>query len=114
MQVDMNDSVELVRAAQDASLALKMVSEQFEAQWKRDEAMRTKVLREFREWRMAMDGEIHKLVASCADVRKFFLGPDHEKEIARLKEFIELCERLQALQKSGMLNNVADVILKLS
>ena len=108
-----NDIQECIRLIQDTKLAMGLLSQQVVVQWNADNAERDKLLTNLRQWRMAVDSEIHKLVASCSDVRKFFLSADHEKEIARLKEFIELCERLQALQKSGMLDSVADVILKL-
>lgn len=108
-----NDMAECIRLLQDTKLAMGLISEQILTQWKRDGEKRDKLLTDLRQWRMAVDQENIKLVASCADVRKFFLSADHEKEIARLKEFIDICERLQALQKSGMLDSVADVILKL-
>jgi len=54
------------------------------------------------------------MLKQLEDVRKFLIGQDHAKEIAALKEFVELCERLQKLQRDGFLNSVADTILKLS
>jgi hypothetical protein len=52
-------------------------------------------------------------MAALKDVRQFFLNENHETEVARLKEFVELCERLQKLKASGFLDTVADTMLKL-
>lgn len=67
-----------------------------------------------RQTKAAMEFETKGLLAACADVRKFFLSDDHTKEVQRLKEFVELCERLRALKADGTLDAVADTILKLS
>lgn len=48
-----------------------------------------------------------------ADVRKFFLEKEHLDEMARLKEFIELCEQFKRLKDSGVLDVITDAILKL-
>ena len=72
------------------------------------------VIEDIRQARVAISTESKQLLASCADVRKFFVGPDHDKEIAKLREFIELAERLRALKNDGTLDKLADTILKLS
>ena len=48
------------------------------------------------------------------EIRKFFMDDEHEKQIARLKEFVEVCERLNELKNSGFLDSVANTILKLA
>jgi hypothetical protein len=53
-------------------------------------------------------------MTALGDVRQFFLEDDYKKEIARLHEFIDLCERLKALKEEGLLDAVSDIILKLS
>lgn len=73
-----------------------------------------KVLEDIRQTRVAIGHESRQLLGECADVRKFFLSDDHEKEVAKLREFIELCERLRALKNDGTLDKVADTILKLT
>lgn len=73
-----------------------------------------KVLEDIRQTRVAIGIESRQLLAECGDVRKFFLSEEHEKEIAKLREFIELCERLRALKNDGTLDKVADTILKLA
>lgn len=73
----------------------------------------SKVMEQIRQTRVAIGFESKQLLAECGDVRKFFLSDDHEKEIARLREFIELCERLRSLKNDGTLDRMADTILKL-
>jgi hypothetical protein len=53
-------------------------------------------------------------MASLKEVRQFFLEGDYEKEIERLHEFVDLCERLKALTQDGFLDAVADTLLKLA
>lgn len=72
------------------------------------------VLEDIRQTRVAIEFESRKLLSECADVRKFFLGEEHTNEVAKLREFIELCERLRALKNDGTLDKIADTILKLS
>lgn len=64
--------------------------------------------------RMTVVTEVAATKKPLDDLREFFLGDDHEKEIKRLKEFVDLCERLENLKKNGVLDAVADTILKLS
>lgn len=72
-----------------------------------------KAMESIRQTRVAIGNESKLLLAECGDVRKFFLSADHDKEIAKLKEFIELCERLRSLKNDGTLDRLADTILKL-
>jgi hypothetical protein len=64
--------------------------------------------------RMSVALEVNQIIQPLADIRKFFLAHDHKEEIFRLKEFVDLCERLQALKSSGFLDSVADTILKVA
>ncbi len=73
-----------------------------------------KALERVRAWRMTVEREVNMSVRALEDLRKFFLGEQHEKEMARLNEFVRTCERLQALSDNGTLNAVADVMLKLA
>lgn len=72
------------------------------------------LLDEVRQTKYAVIAEVGAIVAPLKEVRQFFLGKDYESEISRLKEFVELCERLQKLKQSGFLDSVADTMLKLS
>lgn len=74
----------------------------------------SKVLESIRQTRVAIGFESKQLLSECGDVRKFFLSDDHTKEISKLREFIELAERLRALKQDGTLDRLADTILKLA
>lgn len=72
------------------------------------------LVEELRSMRMTSAAEVAATLKPLEDLRKFFLGSEHEKEIARLREFVELCERLEKLKASGFLDTVADTLLKLA
>jgi hypothetical protein len=74
--------------------------------------MRT-TLATVREQKMALSTETRSLLNSLREVREFFLEDKHELEIKRLLEFVELCERLHNLKKSGFLDAIAETILRL-
>jgi hypothetical protein len=76
--------------------------------------MRKEMTEELKEMRTSVTSEVAATLKPLEDIRKFFLGPDHDKEIARLREFVELCERLKKLKDEGFLDSVADTLLKLS
>lgn len=69
---------------------------------------------ELRSLRMTAVSETAATLKPLEELRQFFLGPDHNKEIARLREFVELCERLEALKRSGFLDSVAETMLKIA
>ncbi len=104
---------ELVRRVQDAKQALKLSMGTVNQEWIEVDERASKMLHDLRATRMAIDSELSKIMSQLADVRKFFLSSDHETEVARLKEFVELCERLQKLKDTGFLDRVTDTILKL-
>lgn len=70
-------------------------------------------LKSIRDARMNILPEVAQMINSLRDVRKFFLDKDYKEEMSRLKEFVELCERLQTLKENGFLDSVADTMLKL-
>ena len=76
--------------------------------------LKKEMIDELRGLRMTTTTEIAAMLKPLEDIRKFFLGAEHDKEIARLREFVDLCERLETLKKSGFLDTVADTMLKLS
>ena len=71
-------------------------------------------LKKVRDWRMTMDREVNLSKKALEDLRKFFLGEDHEREMLRLNEFVRTCERLEALAQNGTLDKVAEIMLKLA
>lgn len=72
-----------------------------------------KIIQRIRESRMTINLEMSKSLTIMRDVRKFFLENDHKREINRLKEFIELSEKLKALIDDGTVDAITDIILKL-
>ena len=76
--------------------------------------MRKVFIETLRSMRTTSTTEVAAMMRPLEDLRKFFLGADHQKEVERLKEFVELCERLEKLKKSGFLDSVADTLLKLA
>jgi len=71
-------------------------------------------IEKMRSWRMTMDREKELALHSLKEIRTFFLGADHDKEMQRLSEFVRTCERLETLAANGTLEKVADVMLKLA
>lgn len=69
---------------------------------------------ELRASRMAILREVKDCLPELNDLRRFFIGSTHEEEIARLREFVDLCERLKRLKDDGFLDDVATTILRLS
>lgn len=66
-----------------------------------------------REQKMALQTETRGLMSALREVREFFLEDKHEAEVARLTEFVDLCERLKKLKDSGFLDTVAETMLRL-
>jgi hypothetical protein len=71
-------------------------------------------LEDLRQTRFAVVAEVSQLSQPLKDIRQFFLGKDYEMEMARLRQFVELCERLVALKRDGTLDAVSDTIIKLA
>jgi hypothetical protein len=76
--------------------------------------LKLEVTDQLRAMRTTTAIEVASILKPLEDLRKFFLGEQHDKEIERLREFVDLCERLEKLKKSGFLDTVADTMLKLS
>lgn len=64
--------------------------------------------------RSAVMTEVGTLLNALRDVRQFFMDADYHVELERLRDFVEVCERLKALKESGFLDDVAETMLKLS
>lgn len=109
----MTPEEEAVQQINDARKALQLTREMFKTDLARWQQEGSAILTDVRQWRMATDAELRKTLEGFNDVRKFFLSDDHPTQVQRLREFVELCERLQKLKESGFLDQVADTILKL-
>ena len=72
------------------------------------------MLDDIRSTKFAITLEVSQMAKPLSDIRQFFIGPDYKEQIVRLKEFVDLCERLNKLKDSGFLDNVADTMLRLA
>lgn len=71
-------------------------------------------LEDIRQTRFAVVAETSQMSKPLREIRQFFLGSDYKEEICRLKEFVELCERIQKLKQDGTLDAVADTMIRLA
>jgi hypothetical protein len=93
---------------------LEASKEQFQGLVKDFAGMQRKYVEDLRLMRMSSVKELSETRRELADIRRFFLDQEHAVEVARLKEFVDVCERLHKLKESGFLDTIADTILKLS
>ena len=100
--------------AVEARAAMDILENQWKTSWLEFQTSTGERLLELRQYRLATETEMRLLMASLREVRAFFLDKSYETEIARLREFVDLCERLQKLKESGFLDQVADTMLKLA
>lgn len=112
-QTTLDRDNQLLNNALDARAAMDVMSDSWKKTWFDFQHDSSHRLAEMRSTRFAFDTEIRQLMSSMREVRQFFLDKDYEKERDRLKEFVELCERLKALKESGFLDQIADTLLKL-
>ena len=68
----------------------------------------------FRTARMTTVSECAMMSKALQEIRQFFLGYEHEKEIKRLQEFVDLCERLKSLKDSGFIDTIADTMIRMA
>lgn len=107
-------STTFLRNAVDAKASLHVMNTEWKSEWLTFAKEANSRLTELRQLRMANEREMRSIIDACTEVRRFFLGRDYEQEMYRLREFVELCERLQKLKDSGFLDSVADTMLKLA
>jgi len=70
-------------------------------------------LNDVRNTRLAAVAELHSVKSSVEDLRKCFGSAEHTEEIKRMREFVEVSERIQKLQDNGFLDAVVEVMLKM-
>lgn len=104
----------LIEDTNEAKEALRTAVEGIGENMDKIKPMKKELIENLRGMRMTTTTEVAAMLKPLEDLRKFFLGAEHDKEIARLREFVDLCERLETLKKSGFLDTVADTMLKLS
>ncbi len=64
--------------------------------------------------RMSAVQEIALSTQALRDVRKFFMESDYHEEMRRLRDFVEVCERLKRLKDDGVLDAICDSALHLA
>jgi len=103
-----------VKAAEDARRIIAELLEGIGGEMEKFRADTKRYLEDIRMTRFAIVTETSQMTGPLKEVRQFFLGADYKEEITRLKDFVELCERLQKLKESGFLDSVADTMLGLA
>lgn len=103
----------LIDRGQEVIDTIDYLVKQIKGPWAEYQAFVKSAINETREQRIALGTETRLLMQSLKEVRQFFLDDNHDSEMQRLREFVDICERLQALQHSGFLDAIADTILKL-
>jgi hypothetical protein len=103
-----------VKAAEDAREIIRELTLGIGGEMEKFRADSKRYLEDIRNTRFAMVTETSQMTGALKEVRQFFIGSDYKEEITRLKEFVELCERLNALKESGFLDNVADTMIRLA
>lgn len=109
-----NNTIDLAIRSKEAREFLEWHVNRVRESWMAWNDESSKVLESIRQTRVAIGFESKQLLSECGDVRKFFLADDHKLELDRLREFIELVERLRSLKNDGTLDRVADIVLKLA
>lgn len=71
-------------------------------------------IKELRSNRMATVREIQDTISAMKEIRTFFIEEGHEKEMARLREFVALCREIAELKNSGVLDCILDSIIRLA
>lgn len=110
---NVRDTESLVKRGEDAHAAIEYMVTHVQRAWAEYDEWLTKAMIRARATKVAIEIETKQTITTLGDVRKFFLDPRHEEEIQRLKEFVQLCERLRELKRDGFLDGIVDTILKL-
>lgn len=74
----------------------------------------SKYLKDLGYFRGQAHDEVIKASKEIKALRALFMSTDYDREMERLKEYIDVCERLAALKKEGILDDVSETLLKLA
>lgn len=66
-----------------------------------------------RGFRMALNSEIGGIVSAMKEMKSILADERHSGEMARLREFVDISERLMAIKRSGTLDAMVDTLLKI-
>lgn len=103
-----------VLAAQDARKIIRELLDGIGGEMEKFNANSKQYLQDIRQTRFAVVSETASMTKELKDVRQFFFGSDYNEQVGRLREFVDLCERLHKLKQSGFLDSVADTMLRLA
>jgi hypothetical protein len=109
-----NHMSEFIEQTKESVAVLKTAVAGVGEQLEQIKPLKSEFINELRAMRMGATREAAEIIAPLQEIRQFFLGKQHDQEIARLREFVELCERLQKLKQDGFLDAVADTMIKLA
>jgi hypothetical protein len=68
------------------------------------------LLKSVREWKGALVVETRQAITAMRDMRAFVSEAKHDKELCQLKEFVDLCERIEKLRTNGTLGFVVEAL----
>lgn len=103
-----------VLAAQDARKIISELLDGIGGEMEKFKANTKLHLEEIRQTRFAVVSETAAITNALKEIRQFFHGSEHKEQIARLAEFVDLCERLQKLKANGFIDAVADTMVRLA
>lgn len=107
------DTESLVKRVKEAREALDELTATWKVSWLDWLKDSKSMLEEMRMWRMGITSEAKNSIKEMGELRQFFLTDQHVEEIKRLKEFVDVCERLQKLKDAGTLDAISEIMLKL-
>ncbi len=67
-------------------------------------------LKEVRTWRMALDMEVKNGTKATKELIDFFGTKENRENLTALREFVELCERMEKLKQSGFVERLVAII----
>ena len=105
---------ELARAAVDARNVLRENLRELGGGLEDFNAKVKVSLDDVRQSRFAFVTEISQMINPLKELRQFLLDKQYETEITRLREFVDLCERLHRLKNDGTLDAIADTMIRLA
>ena len=111
---NVEDTENLVKRAEEARAAIEYLVNNVKREWVEYDDFIIEALKKARATKVAIEIETKQTLTALGDVRKFFLDPRHEQEVQKLKEFVDICDRLRELKSSGFLDAISDTILRLS
>ena len=109
-----DDTIDIALRVLQAHASLEWSVNHIKKSWVEWQKEAHDALEELRQLRFALTTEAKHVLAQAKDVRNFFLDDKHIEEMRQLREFVDVVDRLAELEKSGTLDALVDVILRLN